>query len=567
MKGNAKKFVAGAAATAMSLCGLAFGVATANAATSGGTAVTTNETITLTAQDSQQLQGHTFKYIQLGSYTQYGTSTYGLVTNSAYASQICAELKNLGYTVPSDYQDNPLAWAENQSTPVFGQESTGTSSSNSRKLAQALASVAASDGSTLNTTVNGTTATATLPAGVYEIVDTSTTNPSVPIIISTQGGPTVTPNLTNSIDIKNQTTPQAPVKTVTNGSATDDTFDIGQTIDYSVKGTMPNDSNTTTYTYQFVDTPGTGLTLNLNSIEIDGLTIAQLNSDAGTGSVTVDPSSGSTLVGNGSDKLTVTLSKAALDYLQTKENVAAGSDLTMTYTGFINNQITDETATNTASVNNNGATSADSSATVHTNGSPNSGSTPENPNTPNSNPVSPDEPSPSATNVGMWWQKIWPNGTAATGAKFEVSKTVNGTTEYLMAGSITGSWAWTTNSADAKQFSSVNQKGLFEIGGLANGTYTVTETTQATGAQAIKPSFTVTLKYGSAETVSKTATGDPWGLVNTSEDTVENVKSIDQLPMTGGAGIILGVFVAIVLLGGAAIVLVVYRKKKELLQD
>ena len=42
MKGNAKKFVAGAAATAMSLCGLAFGVATANAATSGGTAVTTS---------------------------------------------------------------------------------------------------------------------------------------------------------------------------------------------------------------------------------------------------------------------------------------------------------------------------------------------------------------------------------------------------------------------------------------------------------------------------------------------------------------------------------------------
>ena len=181
---------------------------------------------------------------------------------------------------------------------------------------------------------------------------------------------------------------------------------------------------------------------------------------------------------------------------------------------------------------------------------------------PPSKPVSPNEPSPTSTNVGMWWQKIWPNKTAAKGAKFEVSKTVNGTTEYLQAGTNgADSWQWTTNAADAEQFSSVNGDGLFEIGGLANGTYTVTETTQATGAQAIKPSFTVTLKYGTAETISTTATGDPWGLVSSSDDTVENVKSLNQLPMTGGAGIILGALVALLLLGSAATLFLVYRKK------
>ena len=585
MKNIVRHGMAGIASVAIAMGGLAIaGTAMADTTSAtGGSPVTTDQTITINATDEQQLTGHTLKYIQIGSYTQYG-SAYGLVTNPTYAADIVSALKTMGYTVPSDYTDNPLAWAENQSPAILGQETVGNSSSNERQLAQALASVAASDGTALTTTspaantsgsgskttgelsAAGYSETATLPAGVYEIVDTSSSNPSVPIIISTKGGPTVTPDLTNTIDMKNQNTPSAPTKTVTNGSATDDTFDIGQTIDYQVQGVMPDDSNTTTYTYQFIDTPGVGLTLNLDSIKIDGMTVSELNSEAGAGSVTVDPSTGTTLVGNGSDKLTVTLSKAALDYIQTKAStkVAIGGDLDMTYTGYINSQVTDQTADNSAQVDNNGAASQSSpEVAVHTNGSANSGAEPiPNPNNPPSNPVSPDQPSPTSTNVGMWWQKIWPNKTAAKGAKFEVSKTVNGTTEYLERGTNgAGSWQWTTNTADAVQFSSVNGNGLFEIGGLANGTYTVTETTQATGAQAIKPSFTVTLKYGTTETISTTATGDPWGLVSSSDDTVENVKSISQLPMTGGAGIILGALVALLLLGGAATLLLVYRKK------
>lgn len=585
MKNIVRHGMAGIASVAIAMGGLAIaGTAMADTtSTTGGSPVTTDQTITINATDEQQLTGHTLKYIQIGSYTQYG-STYGLVTNPTYAADIVSALKTMGYTVPSDYTDNPLAWAENQSPAILGQETVGNSSSNERQLAQALASVAASHGTALTTTspaantsgsgskttgelsAAGYSETATLPAGVYEIVDTSSSNPSVPIIISTKGGPAVTPDLTNTIDMKNQNTPVAPKKTVTNGSATDKSFDIGQTIDYQVQGVMPDDSNTTTYTYQFIDTPGVGLTLNLDSIKIDGMTVSELNSEAGAGSVTVDPSTGTTLVGNGSDKLTVTLSKAALDYIQTKAStkVAIGGDLDMTYTGYINNQVTDETADNSAQVDNNGATSQSSpEVPVHTNGNPNGGTTPNtNPNNPPSNPVSPNEPSPTSTNVGMWWQKIWPNKTAAKGAKFEVSKTVNGTTEYLQAGTNgADSWQWTTTEADAEQFSSVNGDGLFEIGGLANGTYTVTETTQATGAQAIKPSFTVTLKYGTAETISTTATGDPWGLVSSSDDTVENVKSINQLPMTGGAGIILGALVALLLLGSAATLFLVYRKK------
>jgi hypothetical protein len=174
--------------------------------------------------------------------------------------------------------------------------------------------------------------------------------------------------------------------------------------------------------------------------------------------------------------------------------------------------------------------------------------------------------------------KIWGSGQVAKGASFYVQ---NSNKEYLYS---TGSgWGWTTNKADAQMFgastpasgTTVNPAstgGLFEINGLAYGTYTVTEAHAATGAdQSVLPSFEVTLTSGMPETITtssasdnlvdNTPNGNPFN--STDYHTVENVKTLSGLPLTGGAGILTGVIAAVILFGTAGIVLVVYKRRKQ----
>ena len=184
--------------------------------------------------------------------------------------------------------------------------------------------------------------------------------------------------------------------------------------------------------------------------------------------------------------------------------------------------------------------------------------------------------------------KIWGSGQVATGAEFYVQ---NSNKQYLYS---TGSgWGWTPNKADAETFTASTldpgytnpdaKGGLFEINGLAFGTYTVTEARAATGAvQSVLPSFTITLKSGEPEVihtsaaslglVNNTPNGNPFN--STNYNTVENVKSLTGqtpiggqtptgLPLTGGVGILTGVIAAVILFGTASIVLVVYKRRKR----
>ena len=94
--------------------------------------------------------------------------------------------------------------------------------------------------------------------------------------------------------------------------------------------------------------------------------------------------------------------------------------------------------------------------------------------------------------------KVWGSGDIAKGASFYVQ---NSSGQYLFA---TGQgWGWTTKKIDAQMFGATATSattapaassptwGLFEINGLADGTYTVTEAHAATGAdQSVLPSFT-----------------------------------------------------------------------------
>ncbi|MBO6098257.1 MAG: hypothetical protein J6O87_02245 [Aeriscardovia sp.] len=187
-------------------------------------------------------------------------------------------------------------------------------------------------------------------------------------------------------------------------------------------------------------------------------------------------------------------------------------------------------------------------------------------------------PNNTAVGAGINWMKIWASGQPATGAVFQVQ---NSSGQWLYA---TGSgWAWAQDQKNGEYFGATTLDsaagttaagGLFQISGLGNGTYTVHEVKQATGAAAVLPVFDITVTAGKPEVVSTTGTGvNTYNLVNETPDgspfnsqmfnTVENVKSMTSLPLTGGAGVLTGVIAAVLLFGTAGIVLVVYRRKKS----
>ena len=282
---------------------------------------------------------------------------------------------------------------------------------------------------------------------------------------------------------------------------------------------------------------------------------------------------------------------ASADYPQ-----AAGELFGLTYQASLNSAVAwangATEASNTAMTDNNGTNSSPSTnVPLKTSGQYNGGTTNQGGKTSGTTQTNPDQitgtnhngtthgvPNKTAVGAGLNWMKIWGSGQVATGASFYVQNSSN---EYLYA---TGEgWGWTKIKADAQMFgastpasgTTVNPAstgGLFEINGLGDGTYTVTEAHAATGAdQSVLPSFKVTLTSGMPETITTSSASD--NLVNntpngnpfnsTDYNTVENVKSLTGLPLTGGAGILTGVIAAVILFGTAGIVLVVYKRRKQ----
>lgn len=494
-----RKLFAGIAAAATLLGGMALGAVSAQA---DGTVVNNTATFTFTADKAEQLTNRQLSFYKIGDYVQYGTGTsagYGVQTNEANTDAVNAALgMALGASYNKDNVDNlAAALADGQ----LDQESTRPwAEGNTRKFAEALVQQQNLAAVTLapEFTVTGTSATVTLPAGIYLVVDntdaTAGVTKAVPMIVSSgevKDGVLTNPTKDTTVNFKNSAV-EEPSKTV---SAT--SVSVGETLTYTLTGHVANPKPEA---FVFHDIPSVGLTVKADSFSAtvggDSVFFADY--------FTTDFDSLSGYKGDGTNEFTVTVIPAKLAEL-------AGKTIVVTYKAVVNPEAMGNDVSNKL-VKNDG-----SYDTVTT------------------------------KLFSFSFSKRDNDNNALAGATFKLS-VADGQTGVLPT--LNGQEYGTSQASD--------NNGNVTFSGLKAGTYTVTETQAPQGYMStFLPSFTVTIGENGEATFGE----DTFGLVNTTAKTVKNVKSITQLPLTGAAGTTLFTVVALLVAGAGVTVAVKSRQR------
>ncbi|OZG60650.1 hypothetical protein BLEM_1719 [Bifidobacterium lemurum] len=491
-----RKLFAGIAAAATMLGGLALGVTTANAIEGDAS------TITITGD----VANRTFTAYLLGTYTNVvndGTkaTSVDFTQNTAWNPTIADAAKAAVGDVPAEYTGNELAYIATLNQTMDGEEL--------RKFAETLATATdkPEPPTTVTTRDTDTQAVLDVPTEGWYLVTDST---GAPILVGTkianpQGGVFDKLNDTTlGTAVAKPTTIPTPVKEVIDaeGHKVDDPSAlVGSTVRFKVTSAVPNYTGFNTYDWQIEDTPSAGLTIDQSSVTV---AVSGVNSFTDY-TATVD---------NG--KLTVAFNDVT--------KLTIGADITVTYDATVTKdaiKADNSGVTNSVIAKHDGKTSGEGKVTVKT--------------------------------FTFDFTKQNADGGALAGAKF----VIRSGNKYLKQDEDTKAWSEVTNVADATSFTSAQDTGKVVFEGLAAGEYTVEETEVPEGfLQSVKPSFTVTI-YANG-TIAFGA--DTFGLVNTTDKTVKNVKSITQLPLTGAAGTALFTVIAL-LVAGAAVT--VYAKSRK----
>lgn len=509
-----RKLFAGIAAAATLLGGMALG-ATSAQADGAGIIVPNEAKFTFTAQDAKQLTNRKLNAYKIADYVQYGTddnAAYGVQTantvtdNSGIKAALKAAVAGTNKTVPTDGSDL-MAWALAEGVlPLDSADANGTwSNSASRKFVESLKTTTDKLGTAkevdLGAVANGTSATVTLPAGLYLFVDADysagTNENATPSIAILAGSGNVENGVLNplteaTVDIKNQTT--AVTKKVNGKDAI--TASAGQKVTYTITSKVPqNTQYYSDYGYTYTDTPSAGQTVDFDSLKV---TVADK-------ALTKDTDY--TVAKNGDGTFTVTISSI--------KKQPAGAVITVTYNATVTETEAtgNKIVTNTVTVSDNGAKATDST---------------------------------SITNGQFSFTKTDAQGNALAGADFEIEG---------QSGTSTPSTATATSDSN----------GTVTFKGLADGTYKVTETNVPAGFQQnLKAAFTVTIangkavKYAGADIWGLAPSAEVSGNYTYK---VKNVKNVTQLPLTGAAGTTLFTVVALLVAGAGVAVALKSRQR------
>ncbi|MBW3081149.1 isopeptide-forming domain-containing fimbrial protein [Bifidobacterium saguinibicoloris] len=556
-----RKLFAGVAAAATLLGGFALGAATANAAE-----VTLDDTyqptITLNKVDDKA-ENNTYTAYRIASYTDAVVDDQGRLTSVGLepvdGSQWDLKISDAMTAAQIEKGDAP------NNLYAIARLDTVKDGAKLRAFVKAL-QVPTKLGSD-EPSVTGTPLTlgqaATVPAaGWYFVTDSNGTNLLVATALKDANGTVytslfdtdATPATEQKLgvaDVKPDVAP-TPDKKV-DGSAADNTAEVGQKLSYAVSGKVPNTTGYETYTFAIKDVASKGLTVNADSIKVfydensngklDGNeTALTAGTDYTLSGPTVDATTGQTTT-------TVTL-----------DNVAGndGKTITLAYTALVNGDALDK-VTNTATVSHNGGTESGGKTVT--------------------------------TTLGKFqFTKVDAKGAGVEGAYFDVVYSGDGIGNALVFKKV-GEGEY-VRAADKKESDytdpSVNREdkdvkvgeyttrlrtpksGVVKVEGLKAWGYVVREQKPAEGyMQSVKANFTVRIDENGNPTVTKGKADDLYGLVTIPADkttaTVLNVKNVTELPKTGAAGIALFVVLAGLLAGAAATVFAKSRNTKRAL--
>ena len=508
-----RKLFAGIAAAATLLGGMALSAASAQADGSG-TVVTSKVNFTFTAQDAKQLTNRKLDAYKIADYVQYGTgsnATYGVQTagtvtdNSGIKAALEAAVAGTNKTVPTDGGDL-MAWALAEGVLSVDNSADGAwNNSASRKFVESLKTTTDKLGTAeevdLGAAANGTSATVTLPAGLYLFVDADysvgTNGAATPSIAILVGSGNVKDGVLNplteaTVAIKNQTT--AVTKKVNGEDVI--TASVGQKVTYTITSKVPqNTQYYSDYGYTYTDTPSAGQTVDFDSLKV---TVGDKSLNKGTDY---------TVAQNKNGTFTVTISSI--------QKQTAGALITVTYAAKVTEAGVSgsKAVTNAVVLSDNGAEATDST---------------------------------TITNGQFSFTKTDAQGNALAGAKFEIEG---------QNGASTPSTATATSESN----------GTVTFKGLADGTYKVTETEVPAGFQPnLKAAFTVTITNGKAVKYTGADIWGLAPSTEVSDNytyKVKNVKNVTQLPLTGAAGTTLFTVVALLVAGAGVTVALKSRQR------
>ena len=573
MKGMFKRALAGVAAAALAATGLALSAGAANAAVA--TDDGTNTTVTLNAEYAAQFTGHTYKAIKIADYDVYGTSpnqVFSLKTVDGIKTQVTAAVNAAiaPEIVPTDPAGiDPLAWAQQQDhvkldksvdSPYLGNGTT-------RKLADALRDSIgdsasplvgpndAQEGSAGTITVEGKTAEITFNSpGLWLILDQSKADATDTATGSSKAVPMLvgTPLTINKTDTSEGTVISSGTDNVKNQVASiaktvdDNTVQQGENAKYTLSAKIPNYVGYKVQGYSFTitdkfadDAPmkyAAG-TLNVYVNSIDDKNKLTIDTDytvvgfdgENSKTFTIDLSKYIKRLGFGADEPgeNDTFTDAAL----------VGKSVTVTYEAKVTGPTGTTGVLNTPSLT--------------------------YPNDPTSNESKDTVPGPGVKVFNFDYtivKKDKTTGAALEGATFVIYRADGGSAD------------------NALQTVTTDRDGKATFTGLEDDVkYVIEETGAPNGYLDVDLKFnleidaTIEGEHENAEVTDVTyeVTGDMLDLAvdgSTSTVTVNNVKSITELPLTGAAGTMLFTVLGLLIAGAGALVYMKSRSVKHALR-
>lgn len=357
-------------------------------------------------------------------------------------------------------------------------------------------------GTALTKQANGTASVSNLPLGYYFVTSTTgalcnltTTNPSA------------------TIHDKND----MPFDKVDNK----DSADVGETVNYTITGKVPDYTGFTTYTYLITDTMSEGLTfkkdvaVKIGNTQIDGSTVATWitytpNADAATGF-----------------KLDIPV-----------KSYTIGAEIKVTYSAVVNEKAVAKIGKNSATLtySNN---PADSTKTTTT-------------------PA--DEETVYSSKIVIDKYQTGKEGTKLKGATFVLYKevTTEGTTEgateatkmYYQWNETDKKVVWVAEKANATSVTT-DDNGAASFDGLADGTYYLEETAAPAGYNKLEEPVSVTVNGENANATNLSA-------LTVTKEVANNTGAL--LPSTGGMGTTIFYVLGSILAVGAIVLLVTKKR-------